>query len=79
MFNELSLLKRNEKCLGNTQSLLCHTFGAWPVEGQYLLVDINCKKIFLSCNIFPHISGYDMCLLQEDKWLGCQDNFAQKM
>lgn len=24
--------------------------------------------------MFPHIGGYYMCLLKEDKWLGCQDN-----
>lgn len=43
MFNELCF-KRNEKRFGETQSLFCHPFGAWPIVGQYLLVDISCKK-----------------------------------
>ena len=67
MFNELSLFKRNEKCLGKIQYLLCPTCGTWLiVEGQYLLVMLA-VNFFLLCNMFPHMGGYFVCLVPEDK------------
>lgn len=45
------------------KSALCPTYGVWPLAGgQYLLVGVRCK-IFKSCNMFPHMSRYCMCLL----------------